>query len=109
MAKRTRKALTVSEKLERARANRYKVIRERNRIIKWAIKASGAMAHVLTVKDPGTWTAILCVHTDAGQLHWKLSPDDAKDFDGLPRGDNDHYDGCKSSEKGDRLDRLGEL
>lgn len=108
MAKTPRKGLTVTDRLERARANRYKVIQERNRIIKWAIRASGAEAHVLTVKDPGTWTAILCIHTDAGQLHWKLSPEDAKDFASLPLAANDHYDGCKSSEKGERLDRLAE-
>lgn len=106
MANRVRKGLTVTERLERARANRYKVIHERNQIIKWAIKASGAEAHVLKVDDPGTWTAVLCIHTPEGQLHWKLSPEDAKDFARLPRAKDDHYDGCKSSEKGERLDRL---
>ncbi len=106
--KRERKGPSITDKLEAARKNRYKVIHERNQILRWAIKASGAEAHILKVDDPGNWTAILCIHAgDVGQLHWKLSPEDAKDFSDYKRAKDDHYDGCKSSEKGERLARLG--
>jgi len=107
MKKRERKARPLKELLEAARRNRYKVIHERNQILKWAIKASGVAAHIVKRHDAGDWTEILCIHTDAGQLHWRLSPKDAEDFPCLERVKDDHYDGCKSSQKGERLDKLG--
>lgn len=110
MIKRPRKGLSISEKLERARANRYKVIHERNLLILALIAHAGFEAHVVrpAVRDPGEWDYVLCLHTPEGQLHWKLSPEDVRDFAHLkhesPKG---HYDGCKAPEKLERLTRLG--
>jgi len=111
MLKRDRKGPSVSEKLESARANRYKVIHERNLLILAIIGHAGWEAHTVPPAGPetGTWTRVLCIHSPAGQLHWKLSEDDQKDFASLSYDKKpplDHYDGCKASEKLARLEQL---
>lgn len=110
MLKRLRKGPSVSEKLESARANRYKVIHERNLLIRALIAHAGWEAHLVPPAGPetGSWDRVLCIHTPEGQLHWKLSEDDQKDFTGIPRETpkKGHYDGCKSAEKAKRLEVL---
>lgn len=102
-----RKGPSISDRLDAARANRYKVIHERNLLLLWAIHASGCTAHVCKVDDPGTWNEVLCIHLANGQqLHWKLSEDDQDDLKPLKRVKNDHYDGCKAAEKVERLEAL---
>ena len=111
MAKRERKGVSVSERLDRARANRYKLIHERNLLVLALAKhAAGFSAHVVPTDDPGTWKHVLCLHTPAGQIHWKLSPDDEKDFKGVLGFDKrTDWDGCKAPEKLERLERLHTL
>ena len=110
MAKPTRKGPSVSEKLESARANRYKVIHERNLLLRILIAHAGWDAHLVPAASPetGTWDRVLCIHSPEGQLHWKLSEADQEDFEGIavetPR--KDHYDGCKSAQKVERLETL---
>jgi nicotinamidase-related amidase len=107
MAKRERKERPTTLLLEAARRNRYKVIHERNLALLWAIHASGYVAHVCKVDDPGEWNEVLCIHLPNGQqLHWKLSEADQKDFKPLKRVKNDHYDGCKAGEKVERFEAL---
>ena len=108
-----RKGLSTSKRLEATRTNRHKVIQDRNRVILWAINASGAKAHRVPTANPesGSWTQVLCIHTDEGQLHWKLSTDDQEDFADLPyeKPPSTHYDGCKAPEKAERLAKLARV
>lgn len=108
MATRERKARPLKALLEGARRNRYKVIHERNLLILALAKhAEGFSAHVVPTADPGTWKHVVCLHTPAGQIHWKLSPKDAEDFEGVLAFDKKtDWDGCKAPEKGERLERL---
>ncbi len=108
---RERKGLSVSEKLDRARANRYKVIHERNLLILALAKHGvGCSAHVVPTTDPGTWKHVVCLHTPAGQIHWRLSPEDCQDFKGVLAFDKTtDWDGCNATEKGERLERLHTL
>lgn len=112
VAKTTRKGPSVSDKLESARANRYKVIHERNLLIlALATHGAGFSAHVVPTDDPGTWKHVLCLHTPNGeQIHWKLSPEDAADFRGLLKFDRkSDWDGARTEEKVARLEGLHEL
>ncbi len=111
MAKRERKARPVTELLEAARRNRYKVIHERNLLVLALAKhAAGFSAHVVPTTDPGTWKHVLCLHTPAGQIHWKLSPKDAEDFRGILTFDRkSDWDGAKAPEKNERLEGLHSL
>lgn len=106
MAKRQRESRPTTELLLAARRNRYKIIRERNLVLLTLIRVSGWEAHLCKRDDPGTWKHVLCIHTPQGQLHWRLSDEDEKDFRGLKRVKNDHYDGADAKEKGERLQRL---
>ncbi len=111
MAKRERRLRPLAQRLEAARANRYKVIHERNKLIAaLAIHGAGCSAHIVHTDDPGTWKHVVCLHTPAGQLHWKLSPEDLEDFEGVipfdRKGTKSDWDGCKAPEKAERLDRL---
>jgi nicotinamidase-related amidase len=108
MPKRERAARPVTKLLEAARRNRYKVIHERNLLILALAKhGAGFSAHVVPTADPGTWKHTLCLHTPAGQIHWRLSPEDALDFKGqIPFDRKSDYDGAKSAEKTQRLESL---
>ena len=116
MAKQTRKGPSVSEKLESARANRYKVIHERNLLILALAKHGvGCWAHVVPTGVPepkkGTWNQVLCLHTPAGQIHWKLSPEDAADFKKakLAFDKKSDWDGSRADIKAERLEELHTL
>lgn len=101
-----RRGLSTSKRLEAARQSRRKVLHERNMVLLWAIKGLGITAHVIKVDDPGDWNKVLCVHTSLGQLHWKLSPDDQRDFKPLHAGKDDHNETVSPEEKMDRLEQL---
>lgn len=101
-----RKGLSTSKRLEAARQSRRKVLHERNMALLWAIKASDVTAHVIKVDDPGDWTKVLCIHTSVGQMHWRLSPDDQRDFKPLPSGKDDHNETVSPEEKRDRLEQM---
>lgn len=110
--KRERAKRPLTQILEAARANRYKVIHERNLLILALAKhGAGFSAHVVPTDDPGTWKHVLCLHTPNGeQIHWKLSPRDAEDFRGLLAFERkSDWDGAKSDEKAARLERLHTL
>ena len=107
--KRPRKGPSITDKLEAARKNRYKVIHERNLLILALAKHAGFEAHMVKVDDPGEWDHALCLHTPAGQLHWKLSPEDVKDFRTLKTLKKTDYDGSKADEKKARLETLHTL
>lgn len=110
MDKRKRELGPATPRMEAARRNHHKTVRERNKIIVAFGKHAGFEMHVCNVGDPGDWTHVLCVHTPAGQLHWRLSNDDLADLQKrLPAVKNDHYDGCKAAEKLERLDNLWEI
>jgi hypothetical protein len=114
MAKQLRRGPSVSEKLESARANRYKVIHERNLLILALAKHAGFEAHLVkpAINQPGAgddWIRVLCLHTPAGQLHWRLSPDDQADFKGLPTLKRSDWDGARAKEKAQRLELLHTL
>ncbi len=111
MAKRARKSVPLAVRLKAARANRYKVIHERNLLIlALAQHGIGCSAHVVPTDDPGTWKHVLCLHTPAGQIHWKLSPEDVKDFKGvIPFDKTTDWDGAKAPQKVERLERLHTL
>lgn len=108
--KQSRKTPSATQRLEAARENRYKVINERNLLLLALIKASGWTAHleptVRTVTGD-TWARVLCVHTPAGQLTWKLSDADREAFGHLQMASAPHYDGCGASAKLERLISLG--
>lgn len=111
-----RKGPSVSDKLESARANRYKVIHERNLLILALAKHGvGCSAHVVPTgtNEPqkGTWDKVLCLHTPAGQIHWKLSPEDAAEFKkaGLTFDRKSDWDGAKAPDKSERLETLHTL
>jgi len=109
MAKRERKPRPVTELLEAARRNRYKVIHERNLLIMALAKHGvGCSAHVVPTDDPGgTWKNVVCLHTPEGQICWKLSPQDAEDFATLkPFSKKSDWDGAKADEKVRRLEVL---
>ena len=115
-SKQARKGPSVSEKLESARANRYKVIHERNLLILALAKhGAGFSAHVVPTGTPepkkGTWTQVLCLHTPAGQIHWKLSPEDAADFKKakLAFDKKSDWDGSRADTKAERLEELHTL
>lgn len=109
MAKRERAKRPLSELLKAARKNRYKVIHERNLLILALAKHAGFDAHLVAIDDPGEWTKAVCVHTPAGQLHWRLSPEDQEDFRSLKTIRKSDYDGAKAAEKVARLERLHTL
>ena len=114
MPKQLRKGPSVSEKLESARANRYKVIHERNLLILALAKHAGFEAHLVApaINKPGEddkWRKVLCVHTPAKQLHWRLSPEDQADFKGLPTLRKSDWDGGKAPDKAERLESLHTL
>ena len=109
-----RKGPSVSEKLESARANRYKVIHERNLLILALAKHAGFEAHLVkpAINQPGMgddWTRVLCLHTPAGQLHWRLSPEDQADFKGLRTLKQSDWDGARAKDKAERLETLHTL
>jgi hypothetical protein len=109
MAKAARKKRPLTELLEAARRNRYKVIHERNLLILALAKhGAGFSAHVVPTDDPGTWKHVLCLHTPNGeQIHWKLSPKDEEDFRGVLKFERkSDWDGAKAGEKTKRLERL---
>lgn len=110
--KRPRKGPSISDRLDAARANRYKVIHERNLLILALAKHGvGFSAHVVPTSDPGTWKHVLCLHTPNGeQIHWKLSPEDAEDFRGLLAFERkSDWDGARSDEKNRRLEAIHTL
>ena len=114
MVKRQRKGPSISDKLEAARANRYKVIHERNLLILALGKHAGFDLHLVNVDDaklsePDAWDKVVCLHTPAGQLHWKLSPADQDDFRSLKTLRKTDYDGAKAADKAERLERLHTL
>lgn len=112
MAKRERAKRPLSDLLKAARKNRYKVIHERNLLILALAKHGGGFsAHVVPTDDPGTWKHVLCLHTPNGeQIHWKLSPDDEKDFKGILKFERkSDWDGARAAEKVERLERLHTL
>lgn len=114
MAKQQRRGPSVSDKLERARANRYKVIHERNLLILALAKHAGFEAHLVkpAINQPGAgddWLKVLCLHTPAGQLHWRLSPEDQADFKSLPTLKRSDWDGAKAKDKAGRLELLHTL
>jgi len=114
MTKQLRRGPSVSEKLESARANRYKVIHERNLLILALAKHAGFEAHLVkpAINQPGAgddWIRVLCLHTPAGQLHWRLSPDDQADFESLPTLKRSDWDGARAKEKAQRLELLHTL
>jgi len=112
MAKQIRKGPSVSEKLESARANRYKVIHERNMLILALWKHAGFEAHLVPsgTNAPGKWDKVICLHTPAGQLHWKLSPKDAEDFEGILKfTKKSDWDKSRAADKTVRLERLHTL
>jgi hypothetical protein len=115
MAKQQRRGPSVSEKLESARANRYKVIHERNLLILALAKHGiGCSAHVVPTGTPepkkGEWNHVLCLHTPVGQIHWKLSAEDTDDFRGyVTFNKKSDWDGARAPEKAERLERLHKL
>ncbi len=115
MPKHDRKGPSISEKLESARANRYKVIHERNLLILALAKHGlGCSAHIVPTGTPepkkGEWNHVVCLHTPAGQLHWKLSAEDTEDFRGfLPFDRKSDWDGARAKTKNERLELLHTL
>lgn len=111
-----RQGPSITEKLESARANRYKVIHERNLLIlALARHGVGCSAHVVPTGTPeprkGDWNHVLCLHTPAGQIHWKLSPEDCDDFRKakLPFDRKSDWDGARAQTKAERLEALHTL
>jgi hypothetical protein len=112
MRKRERKGPSITEKLESARANRYKVIHERNLLILALVKHAGFEAHLVPsgTDAPGKWDKVICLHTPAGQLHWKLSPKDAEDFEDILKfTKKSDWDGARQADKVARLEKLHTL
>lgn len=109
-----RQGPSITEKLESARANRYKVIHERNLLILALARHAGFEAHLVApaINKPGEddkWRKVLCLHTPAKQLHWRLSPEDQADFKGLPTLRKSDWDGGKAPDKAERLEQLHTL
>jgi nicotinamidase-related amidase len=107
--KRERAKRSLTQILEAARANRYKVIHERNLLILALAKHAGFDAHLVPTgnNETGNWKQVLCLHTPAGQIHWKLSPKDVADFEEfLKTSRKSDWDGATATQKGERLENL---
>lgn len=114
LSKRPRAKRPLTDVLAAARRNRYKVIHERNMLILALAKHAGFEAHLVSpaINKPGEddkWRKVLCLHTPAKQLHWRLSPEDRADFKGLPTLRKSDWDGGKALDKAERLEQLHTL
>jgi hypothetical protein len=99
-----------TEALQAARKSRNHALWERNQLLKLWIHATGLIAHLEPPARPDLlFPAVLCVHTPAGQLTWRLSDQDLEDFAHLPSNGLSHWDGATASQKDDRLAELAQL
>lgn len=101
------RARPLTVRLEAARRNRYKVIHRSHLFLLWAIGAEGCEAHLEPVDASDTfWAAALCIHSPAGQLTFKLTKEDAKTFEHLPKRKKACWDGHSHADNMQRLEQL---
>lgn len=101
---------TNTQALRAARKTRNHALWERNQLLLLWIQGTGLIAHLEPPKRADLlFPAVLCVHTPAGQLTWKLSLEDVDDFRHLPSNGVSHFDGVRSHEKDERLATLVNL
>ena len=103
-----RKPKSYTERLEESRANRYKVIDERNLLLNVLIAQTGWEAHreaIAAARQDGMFVEVLCIHSPAGQIAYKLTLADVDMFDHLPKRKSD-WDGHRRAQKLERLQSL---
>lgn len=106
---RATKSDPATTRMEAARQATARTIKERNLLI--ALLAHRWPAHVTEATQgtqTDTWRYIVCLHSPAGHLAWRITEDEAEDvFQHLPRHDC-KYDGATYDEKITRLCTLVE-
>lgn len=107
MHTRKREPVPTSKQRDAARANRNRAILERNLVLALLTRGQPIYAHIMPAESrmvPGT--AILCVHTDAGQLAWSIRGTELIDYFGHLSVMPCKWDGHTSKERTERLKGL---
>jgi hypothetical protein len=105
--KKDKRTKSVTDRLEAARRSRFKIIRTRNIFLMWAISESGSHAHLEPLLEKNDyWACVLCIHSKAGQLSFRLTADDLEIFGHLEMATAAHWEGHTSEENLTRIMRL---
>ena len=95
---------TATARLQAARSNRLKLIDEKLRLVALLSRVWPSHLSQTAGKD-ANWKHVVCVHSPAGQLAWKLTDDELPLFAHLKLTAND-WDGHRADDKVARIDTM---
>ncbi len=97
-----------AQDIHQRRTATEKAFRERDALVCALSKLLPAHLTRSTPPDPSfgpDWQWVVCVHSVAGQLGWRVNDKDLRHYDHLERGEN-HWDGHNTKQKYERLASL---
>ncbi len=97
--------LSATERMERARLRTHAVRRETMAFVSLLCRMYPAHRCKAEREQQKDHSIVVCVHTPAGQMAWKLTEDEHKRFAKLPMQDND-WDRHTQAQRIERIDAL---
>ena len=94
---------STTARLESARANRLRVIDEKLQLV--SLLSRVWPSHLSPTTRGGAWSHVVCIHSPAGQLAWRLTDDEMPLFAHLTETATD-WDKHSAEDKAARIEQL---